>query len=446
MDIPIVLPHLFKPYPHQEPLTWAMRDEDMIVDGRRGEGKKRAVIVYHRRGGKDITCWNIMLEKAALRKGVYFYVFPSYAQARKAFWDNITESGMSYLDFIPKAALSQKWLNEMKLRLFNGSIIQILGSDNYDALRGTNPQGVVLSEYAYQHPLVWTAILDPILAKNKGWAIFNSTPNAKNHFYELYEYAKTDPEWHASLYTIEDTGLIDPKEADRKRAQGVSEEMIRQEYWCSFEAGVIGSYYGKQIETAEKEGRICYVPYDENRLVYTVWDLGFSDSTVIIFFQIRGNEILIIDHYENNGYALAHYLHILREKKYSYGRHFAPHDGKSHSNTGTTFVQTAREAGFDFTVLENKYTVMEGIEKVRATMPRMFFDKVRCEYLIKCLLGYHAEWDDKAQVFRGRPKHDWASHSSDCCRYLCQALEFVGNTPGGMTKEKLKEMRGKHGY
>lgn len=437
----VELPYNFTTLPHQTPLYNAMRSKNMG-----GEGKVRAVAVYHRRGGKDITCWNILIEKALEKKGVYYYIFPSYAQARKAFWDNITEDGSRYLDFIPEALFDKKWANEMKLRLKNGSMIQVLGSDHYDALRGTNPSGVVLSEYAYQNPQVWTSILDPILAKNKGWAIWNSTPNGKNHFYELYEYAKTDPEWYAGLYTIEDTKLIEMIEVERKRAQGVSEEMIQQEYFCSFSAGVIGSYYGKSIEIAEKEGRICHVPLDENRLVYTAWDLGFTDSMAIIFFQIRGNEILIIDHYENNGYALAHYLQVLRGKNYAYGKHFAPHDGKSHTSTGTTFVQTAREAGFDFEVLQNKYTILEGIEKVRAAMPRMFFDKVKCEYLLKCLLEYHAEWDDRAQVFRGRPKHSWASHSADCLRYLVLAQEFVGNTPGGMTKEKLKEMREKHGY
>ncbi|MFQ5685074.1 MAG: hypothetical protein ACE5GV_00290 [Candidatus Scalindua sp.] len=411
-----------------------------------GEGKKRAIAVFHRRGGKDLTCWNILIEKAIEKKGVYYYIFPNYAQARKAFWDNITEDGRSYLDFIPPLLFDKKWLNEMKVRLVNGSMIQIVGSENYDTIRGTNPSGVVLSEYAYQNPQVWVAILSPILQKNNGWAIFNSTPQGKNHFYELYEYAKTDPEWYAGRFTIEDTGLIDAKQVLISRKQGVSEEMIQQEYFCSFSAGVIGSYYGKQIDIMEKEGRIGYVPCDANRLVYTAWDLGFTDSMAIIFFQKRGNEILIIDHYENSGYALSHYLDVLRERGYNYAKHFAPHDAKSHSNTGTTFVQIAREAGFDFTVLDNKFSIMEGIEIVRGLMPRMFIDATKCEYLIKCLLQYHSEWNEKAKVFRNRPKHDYSSHSADCLRYVCLAQEFVGNTPGGMTKEKLQRMRRKHGY
>ena len=398
----IILPFGFTAYPHQAPLYNAMRSKESG-----GEGKKRAIAVYHRRGGKDLTCWNILIEKALEKKAVYYYVFPSYAQARKAFWDNITEEGKTYHDYVPAQLLSKKWENEMKLKLSNGSMLQVLGSDHYDAIRGTNPAGAVLSEYAYQNPRIWTAILDSILEKNGGWAIFNSTPQGKNHFYDLYEYAKTDPEWYQGLFTIDDTGLIDPRSIEKKRKQGVSEEMIQQEYYCSFSAGVIGSYYGKQIDIMEKEGRIGHVPYDRNRLVYTSFDIGYNDATSIIWFQIRGNEILIIDHYENSGYETGHYLDILRERGYNYAKHFAPHDGEAHNTTGTTYERVAREGGFTLTILKREMRIMDGIERTRGIFPRMFIDREKCEYLVKCLLQYHSEWDERAQVFRNRPKHDW---------------------------------------
>lgn len=406
------------------------------------KNKKRALLCYHRRGGKDIACWNYLIKQALKEKAVYYYIFPEYSQARKAFWDSITEDGQSYLDFIPRKCIRKKWNHEMKLLLISGSIIQILGSDNYDAIRGTNPKGVVLSEYAYQNPLIWNMILDPILTKNKGWAVFNSTPQGKNHFYEMYNYALKNPnDWYVSKLTIENTKLIEIEELEKKKEQGISEELIEQEYYCSFEIGIQGSFYGRSMNQMEEEGRICSAPYDKNFLVYTAWDLGFSDAMSIIFFQKRGNEILIIDHYENHGFALNHYLEVLKSKNYSYGTHYIPHDGKAHSAAGTTFLQIARESGYRFEVLENKLSVMEGIEKVRGIFPRIFIDKEKCGYLIKCLLQYHSEWDDRAKIFRNRPKHDWSSHSCDAFRYMCLALDVMRTPANTMTKEKLKELR-----
>jgi len=423
----------YTPFEYQEKFEKAMKT------------RKRAVLCWARRHGKDYACWNYLIMEALEKKGTYFYVFPQFAQARKAIWDAISEKGLNYLDLIPNEVIAKKLTQEMKIHLVNGSIIQFLGSDRFDVLRGTNPCGVILSEYAYQNPNVWTLVLDPILAKNKGWAIFNSTPNAKNHFFDLYNYAMENPEeWYVSKVTNEDTGFVDQKELDKKITQGMSPEFIEQEYNCSFEVGVVGSYYGRCLRDAEKDGRVGHVPYDANCLVYTAWDLGFSDQMVILFYQKRGNEILIIDYYENQGYQLAHYLNILRQKDYVYGKHYAPHDAKAHDRTGNTFIQIAREQGFDFEVLPNSYSVLEGIEKVRGMFPRMFFDKVKCEYLLRCLLEYHADYDQKLHIYKNVPKHNWASHAADSLRYLVYSLYEMNSL--GMTKEELRELKRQNNY
>jgi len=373
--------------------------------------KKRAVLCWARRHGKDLACWNYLIWEALGKKGTYFYIFPEYAQARKALWDAITEDGLNYLDFIPKEVIKKRLNHEMKVYLHNGSIIQVVGSDNYDAIRGTNPTGVVLSEYAYQNPNVWKLVLDPILSKNKGWAIFNSTPNGKNHFYDLYNYASGNSnEWFVSKITNEDTNYVSKEELDKKITGGISEELIAQEYYCSFDIGVQGSYYGKYIRQMQKDSRIGRVSYDDNLLVYTAWDLGFSDSMSIIFYQKRGSEILIIDCYENQGYQLSHYIQLIKSKEYAYGKHFIPHDGKMHNNTGTNFVEVARGMGIEMTVLPQDRNILTGIERVRGLLPRVCIDEKKCDYLIRCLLEYHADFNEKDHVYRTAPKHNWASH------------------------------------
>jgi hypothetical protein len=430
----ITLPYNFIPRDYQLPLFEAM-----------DRGIKRAVLSYHRRGGKDLACWNLMLKKAMERVGNYFYIFPEYSQARKSFWDNITEDGVRFLDYCPKE-ITKKMLNhEMKIFLVNGSIIQVVGSDKPDSLRGSNPVGVVLSEFAWQNPSIWLAILDSILEKNGGWAIFNSTPQGKNYFYTLLKHAESNPEeWYSTVVTIEDSKLIDPESLKIKLSQGISQEMLDQEYYCSFDVGKLGAYFAKQLKEAAKEKRIGKVIYDKNFLVYTAWDIGISDAMAIVFFQKIGNEIFVIDHYENSGFPLQHYIDVLREKSYNYATHYLPHDGKKRdAASGSTFVQVARESGYQFSIIENKLTLLEGIEKIRGIFSRIYIDEDKCDYLIKCLGEYHSEWDDNAKIFRNRPLHNWASHSTDAFRYMCLALDNLRSPSNSMSKEKLRDMKRK---
>ena len=427
-------------------IDYAPRPYQAAMEAALDSGKKRACLVWARRHGKDFACWNYLILKALETKGTYFYIFPEYSHGKKVIWQGITESGASYLEQIPRDLIHGKTETDMRLHLKNGSVIQVLGSAKPDALRGTNPIGVVLSEYAYQSPAIWTHILDPILTKNGGWAIFNSTPNGRNHFYDLCEYAKANPDrWFYSCVTNEDTGFVSAEEIARKKAQGMSEELLQQEYGCSFDCGVQGSYYGKLIQDAGKEGRIGSVPYDRNHLVYTAWDIGISDAMAIIFWQRRGNEILIIDHYENTGYALRHYAEHVKGLPYQYGKHFVPHDSRARSaQTGQTFVFAAAELGLSMTPIDNAVSILDGIERVRGALPRMYFDSVRCDYLLRCLQEYHSEYDDHARVFRNTPKHNWASHSADAMRILALSLAHT-NSGASMSAEELAQLRRKAG-
>lgn len=417
---PTILLNDYKPRWYQEEFENAMFS-----------GKRRAFLRYHRRAGKDFSCWMFLIYCAIHdRPAAYYYIFPEYAQGKKVIWEGIDESGKRFLDYIPKELLLKKPNStEMKISVatISGgqSLIQIIGSDNPDSIRGTNPYGVVLSEYAYQSPRIWTEILSPILVKNGGWAIFNTTPNGRNHAYDLWINASSSPDWYTKCLTVEDTGLISKDAIERERREGKSEEMIQQEYYVSWAGVMEGHFYSRVLSECEKDGRIGEVRLDSNHLVYTAWDLGIGDAMSIIFFQVMGDGMInIIDHYENRGYALSHYIEYIRSLKYNYGNHFVPHDGKNRNLiTGSTFVDTASQLGIDMTVIPNTKTIQEGIEIVRGTIPRMRFDKVKCDYLLRCLLEYHAEFDDKAKILRKVPAHTWASHAADSMRYLCIAIK-----------------------
>jgi hypothetical protein len=314
----------------------------------------------------------------------------------------------------------------MKIRLKNGSLIQIVGSDRYDAIMGTNPTGCIFSEYSLQNPNAWQYIR-PILDVNNGWAIFVFTPRGQNHAKELFDMAQHNPSWFCERITVDDTGILSKEKiTELQEKENVSRDMIEQEYYCSFTLGIQGSYYAKYLQECSDSGRIGRVPHDPQTRVYTAVDIGVGDSTCIIWFQCAGKEIRCIDYYENSGEGLPHYAKIIKEKPYVYGSHFAPHDMNSREfSHGLSRREVAANLGLNFTILPTlKMTKEEAIECVRGRFHRCWFDAEKCKRLILCLENYRKEWNDKLHVYSERPRHDWASHGADAFSYLCHAVKL----------------------
>ena len=437
----LTLPFNFKCRPYQRPFFEAMKS-----------GIKRAVLVWHRRAGKEKTCWNFLIMRAAQKIGVYYYFFPSFAQGRKVLWDFIDKDGYKVLDHLPKELiLGNPNATEMKIRLRNGSIIQVIGTNNIDSIVGTNPIGCVFSEYSLQDPNAWT-LIRPILVENGGWAVFNFTPRGQNHAKEIYEMAKKNPDWFCQLLTVEDTKkedgkrIISDEDIQAERLAGMSEDYVQQEFYCSFTLGVEGSYYAKYMQEAKDEGRIANVPWAKQSRVYTAWDIGYGDSTAIILYQVIGQEIHIIDYYENNGEGLPHYAKYLVDKPYIYADHFAPHDIDSHSfSSGLSGKEVGAELGIKFISLPTlKLTVENGIEALRGLFPRISIDEKKCGKLISALENYRKEFDTKHNVYKTRPVHDWASHGADAARYMAIAIKMFVDSKGGPSDSEVERLRDIH--
>lgn len=401
----------------------------------------------HRRGGKDVTAFNWCIFQLLLNPGwTAFHILPTYSQAKKVIWDSSTNDGKRILDYIPKEVIESKNGQEMQIRLTNGSLYQLIGSDKVDSLLGTNPKILIFSEYAVQSTAAWD-FLEPIVRVNGGYAIFISTPRGKNHFYELMNMAKENPKWYTEVLSIKDTGVLTESDIDEIRAEGKSDELIQQEYYCSFNRGVEGSYYGRLIEKAREECRICNVSYETRSPVHTAWDIGYGDSTSITFWQEIGGEVRIIDFYEAQGEGIAHYVKLIQNKPYVYGTHYMPHDAGSGSiQTGRTLQDVAYEQGLKTILLEREIDIQIGIEAVRSLLSICFIDETKCKHLIKCLENYHKKYNDKTQSYSEAPTHDWCSHAADSVRYMANARTQFGRGPGSMTPQSLQEIKNRTGY
>ena len=189
-----------------------------------------------------------------------------------------------------------------------------------------------------------------------------------------------------------------------------------------------GTVFGKQIAQAEIEGRIGSVPYDASAGTYTAIDLGIGDSTAIWWFQMVGQEIHFIDHYESSGEELGHYISIIKNKPYNYTTHFLPHDAKQRElQTGMTRVEFFENNGIHNVEVLRPTNFTLGQDDInmiaRPKFSKVWIDREKCERGLKCLRAYHYEYDEKNKLLKDKPEHDWSSHSSSAFIYALIAAQ-----------------------
>lgn len=404
-----------------------------IVNAIERDGYKKAVIVMARRSGKDVAALNILIRMAFKRVGCYYYIFPSKDQCRKAIWHSITNDGMRFLDFIPKELIKgEPNKTELRIDLINGSIVFFTGTNRMDGMRSTNPVGVVFSEYAYaEFPMAYEAVVRPIHDNNDGWTLFVSTPNGENQFYNLYKKSLERDNWFSYFMTAEDTQHMS-KEALVEAKEDMPIDLFNREYMCSFSTADSGAFYAKYLSRAYKENRVTTVPHDPAHLVHTVQDLGWSDTNVLLFFQVVGQKICIINSYRNNKEDTSHYIKMMhvykKENNYLYGKHFVPFDAAHHNQgSGLTRVDIAAQLGVEFEVL-NKLRFLEGVNLVYVTFKRLWIDEDKCASFLDSIRRYSRRWDKTNNVWvdEDKPNSPY-NHDADALRYLCQALHEINS-------------------
>jgi hypothetical protein len=380
------------------------------------ENNRFVVAVAHRRMGKTVAALNELIKDAMLNERPnprYAYIAPTYSQAKRVAWDYLTHFAR------PLNATA----NIAELRVdFYGRRIQLYGSDNPDSLRGQYFDGVVLDEIGDQNPKIWNEIIRPALADRKGWCLFIGTPKGNNHFKDLFDRAGQEEGWSALQFKASETKLLDEKELWAARKE-MGDDKYNQEFECSFNAAVEGSYYGKLLNDLEEKGRMCHIDRDDLCQTYVAWDLGMGDSTALWVCQATGQEKRIIDYVENHGQGLDWYVNWLKENNWHKAEQLLPHDVEVRElGTGKSRLEVLREAGLDVRVLP-RLSVDDGIQAVRRMLPTCWFNMPQVKQGLDCLRNYRREYDEKRNVFYDKPLHDWASHGSDAFRYLALGME-----------------------
>jgi phage terminase large subunit len=414
----ITLPHLFIPRDHQADIIRA------VLYG----GYKSLFFIIHRRYGKTLTAVNLILMLAMERVGLHLYLFPQTNQCRLVIWKGRGSDGILFLDRIPIGLIKNKNNSEMSVELINGSIIKFVGSNNYDALVGINALTIVYDEYSLQDPEA-REYLSPVLVESGGTEILFGTPRGHNHAYDAYQIALNNPSWYVKKLTVDDTTredgtpVITQEMLENERRNGKDEEIIMQEYYCSFEIGNRGAYFTEQLAQAEYEGRICDFQISKTQAVHTVWDIGVRDATAILLFQSDGWSINIIGYIEGNNKGVEYYwdeLHVTKEKLgfNRWGHHWGPHDirVREWGNSARSRLASAAAIGLHFQVIP-RLSEQDNIAAGRSLFPICNFHATNCRRLLLCLREAMREYDEDKKIFKQKPFDNWALHGFDAFNY-----------------------------
>ena len=414
-------------------LEYVPREQFLPFHNRR---QRWAVMNTHRRAGKTVALTNDLVVGAlqnTLRKPQLAYIGPTFTQAKRIAWGYLKDYAEQYLSKPPSES-------ELKITLHGDRTIYCLGADNPDSLRGMYLDGAVMDEYALFRPSVFSTIIRPALSDRNGWGVFASTPRGKNLFYAEYKKALKNPrEYYHLTLRASDSGLIHALELEALR-KDMDPEEYAQEYECSFDAALKGAIYAEEINLVFAEGRIKLDLYDPNLPTHVVFDLGFTDATVAIYWQeAPDGTIRIVNVEVTNGKDIFHHIDriVLFKGQADLGSVWLPHDAKAKNlQTGKSIVEQFIANDIRPSMVPN-HKVRDRISAARSIFPRVHFEESCSEDLIEALKGYRREWDENNLMFKDTPLHDWCSDYGDAFGYMAvvAAPKFGSHQSADMSPE-----------
>lgn len=383
---------------------------------------KFAVWVMHRRGGKDRTALAQACKQAFKRVGLYWHCLPTLKQGRKVVWDNITSEGKNLVRAtFPDDLVKGRLQDEMKLELVNGSIVQIVGADNFNSLVGASPVHVTFSEWSLTDPRAYDFVR-PILRENNGSASFIFTPRGYNHAYKTLEIAKKLPGAFTAVMSIRETGVLTEADMNLERAMDMPEELIQQEYYCDFSSANVGAIVGRYISAAEREGRVnADAAWSAGSRIVVSCDLGYRDAAAFWFWQLKQGGFDLVHYEEGTGMDASEWIDRLKHCGLPIDHVYLPHDARAKTFASKFTVVEQFAQAFECSVVP-KSTLQDRINAARMVIPRCAFHIDACARGLEALRAWAFKWDDERKVFGAEPEHNWASHGADAFSYGAQAV------------------------
>jgi hypothetical protein len=240
------------------------------------------ILVAGRRFGKTFLALTELCRAAWKSGRLAWYVGPTYKQAKRVAWKPLKQMTRPYWASKPNET-------DLRIELITGGTICLRGADNYDSLRGDGLDFLVLDEYASIAREAWPEVLRPALADKQGGALFIGTPRGYNHFYDLYQKARGQPNWATFQYTSEEGGNVAPEELESATHE-LDERTYRQEFQASFENVAAGLVYYAFDRNWNVE------PLRFNPQLPLFWSLDFNINPMCsVIGQRDGDQVYVLD-------------------------------------------------------------------------------------------------------------------------------------------------------
>lgn len=418
----------------QVPINFAPRWYQQEALTALDNGVKLAIWCWARRGGKDFTAFGYAVKKMVERPMNVVLVFPTKEQGMRSFWNNVENDGFKTIEHIPKSLIARQDNNNMRIVLKNGSVFEVMGAGDPDALRGANAKLYIFSEFVDIDSAAYDVIV-PVVENNGGQVIIQSTPKidgvSGGTFKMMYDDALKDMAKNganarefASMVTAEE--YLSPEALERLRQKAIrkygNDFFYRQEFLCDWGQASSTSYYGAALQMVADRELLGLFGYDSNYPAYTAWDLGTSDSTAITFFQYIDRRVRIIDYYETHNIGYAPIIEFLKTKPYNMAWHFIPFDGAVRDQSDAVQrIYKLQDLGLINSCLLTREAKEDGIRQAVEAIALAEINEATTENLITKLRLYKRKFNPFTGDYEG-PEHKTESHAADSIRYLFTAL------------------------
>jgi hypothetical protein len=372
-----------------EDWPWPLRPYQQDAYDKFREGHRRQILIWHRRAGKDMYGMSLARQEIREHPGNYIHCFPKHTQARRALWQGVDpRRGERFIEAAFGDLIVKRNQTEMLLEMENGSTWQLVGSDNYDRIVGSNILGIVFSEWALCDPRAWD-YLRPIIRENGGWVLFITTYRGRNHAWRMVQELQDNPDWYVDIRTVDDTTdlrgrpIISPEDIERERAEGMDEALIQQEYYCSPVAGLTGSTYARQVFRIQSDPRRQVALWDPLSPVVCAWNLdNFPVSAAVVMFQPGSVDRphRILDSMTFDFKTLAECVALVRERPWPIQAHLLAERHEAYREV----LEPLRV--YPEVVTEPPQGVTETI--TQAFLDQAQMDPDRCAVLVESLTGY----------------------------------------------------------
>ncbi|MDR1488509.1 MAG: hypothetical protein LBI26_02095, partial [Holosporales bacterium] len=258
--------------------------------------------------------------------------------------------------------------------------------------------------------------------------VFIGTAKDGTDFKKFYQRGIYKPEeensenerWKSFTFKADDGELISKEEVNRIK-MWMDKDIFEQEYNCNFEVCAGSEYiYYRELVKIEKNIN-SDITYDPAKPVYTSWDLGHGDFTVIWFYQVHGSELHFIDYYEGKHEHISTHAANILDKGYTHGKSLIPHDGIAHRvDTITTTEETLFEFGLRPVILKRTPNKWASIIESRLMLRRCYFNKEKCEVGLHHLKNFKRRVNKNTGIAEDNPIHDEHMDACDAFRYVSE--------------------------